>query len=169
MYICLWHSFSIYISLYKIIFCVSIWYQSRQKPYINTSQNQRSAACKVFIMSIFAHVHCTRAPLYRLWLFFFFLFCFNIISSKSSMHCRHQNNMSVTNIPHRTPLLHRKPRRGGCSVYPQSMFWAKLLKISNILRWNFQFLLWKNSLYIAWASFRNGTRFRWATPWETLS
>ena len=47
------------------------------------------------------------------------------------------------------------PRRGGSNVYPQSMFLAKLRKISNFSAENFQFLKLKKSLYIAWASFRN--------------
>ena len=45
------------------------------------------------------------------------------------------------------------PRRGGSNVYPQSMFGTKIRKISPE---NFQILKLKKSLYIAWASFRNG-------------
>ena len=44
------------------------------------------------------------------------------------------------------------PRRGGSNVYPQSMFSAKIRKISAE---NFQFLKLKKSPFIAWASFRN--------------
>ena len=50
------------------------------------------------------------------------------------------------------------PRRGGSNVYPQSMFGAKIRKISNFFYWKFPFFLQlKKSLYmyIAWASFRN--------------
>ena len=47
------------------------------------------------------------------------------------------------------------PRRGGSNVYPQSMFGAKIRKISFFFSRNFQFLHLKKSLYIAWASFRN--------------
>ena len=32
------------------------------------------------------------------------------------------------------------PRRGGSNEYPQSMFWAKIWKISEFLTENFQFL-----------------------------
>ena len=47
--------------------------------------------------------------------------------------------------------------RGGSNVYPQSMFLAKIRKIKNKQNYheNFQFLLVKKSLYIAWACFRN--------------
>ena len=48
------------------------------------------------------------------------------------------------------------PRRGGSNVYPQSMFWAKIRKISKLFYWNFQFLQFKKSLFMSWASFRNG-------------
>ena len=89
--------------------------------------------------------------------------------------------MSVQYIPPLTPLLYSKtgvcrgipiflillqnidcgyslepPRRGGSNVYPQFMFGAKIRKISNFFSRNFQFLQVKKSLYIAWASFRNG-------------
>ena len=47
------------------------------------------------------------------------------------------------------------PRRGGSNVYPQSMFWAKIRKISTFYGEIFNFWYWKKSLYIAWASFRN--------------
>ena len=49
------------------------------------------------------------------------------------------------------------PRRGGSNVYPQSMFWTKVRKISKFFYWKFpNFYNLKKSLYIAWASFRNG-------------
>ena len=47
------------------------------------------------------------------------------------------------------------PHRGGSNVYPQSMFGAKIRKISKIYQQNFQFLNLKTSLLIAWACFRN--------------
>ena len=37
------------------------------------------------------------------------------------------------------------PRRGGSNEYPQSMFWAEVWKISEILSENFQFLVVKFS------------------------
>ena len=48
------------------------------------------------------------------------------------------------------------PRPGGSNVYPQSMVWAKIRKITkkNSTE-NFQFLQLKKSLYIAWACFSN--------------
>ena len=52
------------------------------------------------------------------------------------------------------------PRRGGSNVYPQSMFWSKNKK--NIKNFPTKFSFFspeKKSLYIAWASFRNGTNF----------
>ena len=49
------------------------------------------------------------------------------------------------------------PRRGGSNLYPQSMFWAKIKKkYQTFSAKKFQFLKLKNSLYIAWACFRNG-------------
>ena len=51
------------------------------------------------------------------------------------------------------------PRCGSSKVYPQSMFWPKILKTSNFFQWNFQLLLLKNSLYIAWANFRNACSY----------
>ena len=47
------------------------------------------------------------------------------------------------------------PRQGGSNVRPQTMFWAKIRKISFFFLMKFSFFLLKKSLYIAWASFRN--------------
>ena len=47
------------------------------------------------------------------------------------------------------------PRRGGSNVYPQSIFRAKVRRISKDFSENFPFLQLKKYLYIAWASFRN--------------
>ena len=43
------------------------------------------------------------------------------------------------------------PRWGGSDVCPQSMFWAKIRKISKFFLWKFSFLKPKHFLYIAWA------------------
>ena len=52
------------------------------------------------------------------------------------------------------------PRRGGSTVYPQSMFWSKNKKNIKIFLMKFSFFKRKKSLYIAWASFRNeGDKF----------
>ena len=49
------------------------------------------------------------------------------------------------------------PHRGGSNMYPQSKFKAKIKKyIKHVLLIFFQFLQLEKSLYIAWASFRNG-------------
>ena len=40
------------------------------------------------------------------------------------------------------------PRWGGSNEYPQSIFWAELWKISNILSENFHFLVVKISIYL---------------------
>ena len=54
------------------------------------------------------------------------------------------------------------PQRGGYNVYPQSMFGAKIRKISFFFSTeNFHFLRLKKSLYIALASFRNVTSSCW--------
>ena len=47
------------------------------------------------------------------------------------------------------------PRRGGSNVYPQSMFGAKIRKISKIFSGKFSIFKNEKSLFIAWASFRN--------------
>ena len=50
------------------------------------------------------------------------------------------------------------PRRGGSNVYSQSMFfYRKYEKYQKISAENFQFLKFKKSMFIAWASFRNVT------------
>ena len=46
-------------------------------------------------------------------------------------------------------------QQGGSNVYPQSMFRAKISKISNIFQLNFQILQRKTSLCLTGASFRN--------------
>ena len=89
------------------------------------------------------------------------------------LHAKHQENMSMKCIP----LLYRKtgvylfflfllqnidcgyslepPHQS--NMYPQSIFGAKIRKISFFFSAeNFQFLKLKKSLFIAWASFRNG-------------
>ena len=40
-------------------------------------------------------------------------------------------------------------------MYPQSMFWAKIGKLSFFLSKNFHFYCREKSLYIAWTCFRN--------------
>ena len=40
------------------------------------------------------------------------------------------------------------PHWGGSNVYPQSMFWAEIWKISEFLSENFQFLVMKFSIYL---------------------
>ena len=40
------------------------------------------------------------------------------------------------------------PQRGGSNVYPQSMFWAEIWKISEFLSEKFQFLVVKFSVYL---------------------
>ena len=40
------------------------------------------------------------------------------------------------------------PRRGGSNEYPQSMFWAEMWKISELLFENFQFLVVNFSIYL---------------------
>ena len=53
------------------------------------------------------------------------------------------------------------PRWGGSNVYPQSMFCAKIRKISFFFSTeNFHFLQLKQYVYIAWACFRNVYHFR---------
>ena len=47
------------------------------------------------------------------------------------------------------------PRRGGSNVYPQSMFWAKIRKLSKIFLWKLSIFDLKKLLYIIWACFRN--------------
>ena len=92
---------------------------------------------------------------------------------------QNQENMSVQCIPPCTPILYSKTgvrrgipiflifvpkhrmwilvRRGGSNVYPQSMFWAKIIKNIKIFPMKFSiFTAEKKSLYIAWASFRYG-------------
>ena len=87
----------------------------------------------------------------------------------------HRENMSIQYIPPYTPLLYSKtgvcrgipiflkfliqnidcgyslepPRRGCFNVYPQSMFWAKILKISSFS------IFAAEKYHIAWASLRN--------------
>ena len=51
----------------------------------------------------------------------------------------------------------RRFRRGGSNVYPQSMFWSQNKKnILTFLLKIFNYFNLRNSLYIAWACFRNG-------------
>ena len=49
------------------------------------------------------------------------------------------------------------PRWGSSNVYPQSMFWGKLLKNQNFSNEIFSVFFWKlcNYLFIAWTSFCN--------------
>ena len=53
------------------------------------------------------------------------------------------------------------PRQGGSNVYPQSMFRAKIRKLSNKILTKFSiFDTEKNSVYLAWASFHNDSEDR---------
>ena len=114
-----------------------------------------------------------------------------MLRPKLAMHAlQHQENMSVKCIPSPTPPLYSKTgvctgipiflifapkhrlwvlvrtasvRRGGSNVYPQSMFLAKIRKISNIFILICSILKLKNYMFIAWACFRYGLTHPWGT------